>query len=108
MTTIIQSTPVNTTTNPMAKFWEDSYVPINPQTHLFRNWKHSEDIESPISIIQMLPDQQKPHLPEGYLWFKDQNDLKILKHIDAPTSNFKIYIFGLQLGLRQSRHHAAH
>src|SRR3989338_9831389 len=89
MATITQNTE-----NPITKFWESSYIPIDPQTHLSRKWKLPGDVKSPISIIQLLPDEQKPHLPEGHLWFKDQNDLKILKHIDAPTLDFKIYIFG--------------
>ena len=69
--------------NPMMKLWESSYTSVNPQEHLSRRWKLAEDVENPLSIIQLIPDKQKPHLPEGYLWFKDQKDLQILKHIDT-------------------------
>lgn len=86
--------------NPMAKLWESSYTLVDPQKHLSQRWKLAEDQESPLSIIASLPDEQKPHLPEGYIWFKDQKDLQILKHIDAPASNFQISIFGPDKGKR--------
>jgi len=80
--------------NPMATFWEGSYKPVDPRDHLCRRWQPSGDVESSISIIQLLPDAQKPHLPEGHIWFQDKKDLAILRHKDAPVSDFKIYIFG--------------
>lgn len=86
--------------NPLAKLWESSYTSVTPQDHLSRRWKLPEDQENPLSIIASLPDEQKPHLPEGYIWFKDQKDLQILKHIDAPTSNFQIHVFGPDKGKR--------
>ncbi len=77
-----------------AQEWEGDYHPVVLEAHLEREWKVGGDSLPAIQIIQRLTDEQKPHLPEGYIWVEKQHDLQIYKHQHAPTSSFKIHLFG--------------
>ncbi|MFS8562836.1 MAG: hypothetical protein LVR00_00245 [Rhabdochlamydiaceae bacterium] len=80
--------------NSPAELWQADYKPIVVETHLYRKWHLPEDTRTAIQVLELLPNTQLPHLPEGHLWFKNQNDLYILRHECASPSPFRIYIFG--------------
>lgn len=50
-----------------AQEWEGDYHPVVLEAHLEREWKVGGDSLPAIQIIQRLTDEQKPHLPEGYI-----------------------------------------
>ncbi len=77
-----------------ATTWLNDYQSIDPESACTRKWKPPQDTRPSIEVIKLLPDHQKPHLPAGHIWYKDGNDLMILRHRATPSQIFQIYLFG--------------
>jgi hypothetical protein len=76
------------------KVWLENYREDNAVDYLQRRWKLDSDSRPALELIKTLPSHLRPHLPEGYIWFEESGQLKLLRHQYAPQTDFKVYLFG--------------